>query len=56
MSSSLNSYLNSVFFIYIYIYIEREREENLPKEREEVPVIRSKEQAEDGKLILLCIK
>jgi hypothetical protein len=31
-------------------------EENLPKEREEVPVIKSNEQAEDGKLILLCIK
>ena len=47
MASSLNSYLYSVFFFL---------EENLPKEREEVPVIKSKEQAEDGKLILLCMK
>jgi hypothetical protein len=46
MASSLNSYLYSVFFL----------EENLPKEREKVPMIKSKEQAEDGKLILLSIK
>lgn len=31
-------------------------EENLPKKMEDVPVIKSKEQAEDGKLILVCMK
>jgi hypothetical protein len=28
----------------------------LPKKMEDVPVIKSKEQAEDGKLILVCMK